>query len=229
MDKTKIKQIIVQSTIILLGVLLLISLAFPLIKATYERNGTLLGYSYTYDDTYTDTGFKMFDFKSSLPYVEEDAHILSIILGLFAYLQLFLSLAIIAIGITGFFIKNEKIGKAAFVVMIVGVSFSAWYMLEGILYSAIYPTMNSSTASTVAWLSFLLCALPFTAYILCKYLIKNDIELPTDHPNSNLNKTQKPTVKSTMNSIALLKQYKELLDDGVITQEEFDEKKKGLI
>ena len=115
MEKAKIKNTIIQSIIILMGILLLVSLAFPLIKATYTFYDSIFGYNYSYDETYTDTGFKMLDFKSSLPHVEEDAHILSIILGLFAYLQLFLSLAIIAIGITGFFIKNEKIGKVAFV------------------------------------------------------------------------------------------------------------------
>lgn len=221
MDKTKIKHIVEQSIIILLGFLLLISLAFPLIKATYTDKYTY----YQYSLTYTDNGFKMFDFSSSVPYVDDEAHVLSVFLGLFAYFQFFLSLGIIAIGITGFFIKNERLKKAAFILMIAGVSYSAWYMLEGILYSSIYPTMNSSKASTVAWLAFIFCALTFTAYILCKYLIKDNDELPINH----LNKTQKPTTKSTMQSIALLKQYKELLDNGIITQEEFNEKKKELI
>lgn len=234
MEKAKIKNSIIQSIIILMGILLLVSLAFPLIKATFTKIGDVYisGYlreDFPYKETYTDTGFNMLGFKSSVFYVDIDAHYVTVILGVFAYLQLFLSLGIITIGIIGSSIKNGKLEKAAYILMIVGVSFSAWYMIEGILYSAIYHKYNGSETSTGTWLAFLLCALSFTAYILCKYLIKDDYALPTDHTNNNLNKSQTPTTKSLMTNISLLKQYKELLGNGIITQEEFDEKKKELI
>lgn len=101
-------------------------------------------------------------------------------------------------------------------------------MLEGIIYSAIYKENNSSNASTTAWLSFLLCALAFVAYILGKYLIVDDTEYKTTE-NNNAARQPSVNVKSASNHIVLLKQYKEMLDQGIISQEEFDAKKKELL
>ena len=222
MNTTHKKRIAMQIMIILLGALLLVSLAIPLITATFDSIGAI---------KYSDTGFKMLGFKFSLPAIDDNEFIIAILLlGFFAYLQLFLSLAIITIGIIEFFIKNEKLDKTAFILMIAGISLSFWYMIEGIIYSTMYQSMVwKTTASTSTWIAFLLCALSFIAYILCKYLIKEEYILPADHPNSNLNKNNTAMVRNSINNITLLKQYKELLDEGVITQEEFDEKKKTLI
>lgn len=51
-------------------------------------------------------------------------------------------------------------------------------------------------------------------------LVEKTIEQPT---------TTAPSIKEQINQVQLLKEYKELLDRGIITQEEFDEKKKRLL
>ncbi|MEG9430315.1 MAG: SHOCT domain-containing protein [Christensenellaceae bacterium] len=206
MDKTRLKHIFKQISVVLMGVLLLLSLALPLIKITSYGNVF-----------YADTGFRLLTFKSNVPEVDNNAPTLSIFLGLFAFFQLILSFALIATGIIGLFIENEKIEKANLISIIIGLLFSFWYMIEGILYSTIYTPTTGYNATTTAWLSFVLCFLPFIAYLFCKYYVQNNDALINDNR------------KAKTNNLTLLKQYKELLDDGIITQEEFNEKKKELI
>lgn len=46
---------------------------------------------------------------------------------------------------------------------------------------------------------------------------------------NSLNNNNEPKVQNTLSGAEEIKKYKELLDSGIITQEEFDEKKKQLL
>ena len=102
--------------------------------------------------------------------------------------------------------------------MIIAVSFSAWYLVEGMLYTKIMETINGANVKTLTWLAFLFCALIFIAYILCEKLIKTSDEIIAGKNGEKRNLS----VKNIKNSIELIKQYKELLDSGIITEEEFE-------
>lgn len=243
MDKTKNYKIIMQSAVILLGIFLLASLALPLIK--------IISPSYYYSGAIyiVDTGFNLLSFSSVFSlfdFFKDSAQPLIIIFGILSVLQLLLSLSIIAMGFIGFFTENKKLEKTVFILMIIGIVFGLIYMLEGIIYNnlfsfhlqndsrlAEYDAENNIISST-AWLSFFLCALSFIMYIIFKIVKKREL-LTVSNQVENINETQKfnkkksTNINTTFNPIELLKQYKELLDMGTLTQEEFDIKKKELL
>lgn len=226
MDKAKLKQIILNSGIIFLGFLFVICLSFTVIKGVWYSDG--FWYNSEYNGTYKESGFTFLSFKTDMPYVERDAGIVPILIGLFSLIQLLVGIAVIALGVLKFFFENKIINKAVKILMIVGVSLSAWYMLEGIAFSSVLDNFGAwRKTSSSAFLSFILCALTFAGYIVFDKLYKIDGEttLVAVKEKGASVKSQ----KSQMSAIQLLKEYKDLLDSGVITQEEFDQKKKELL
>ncbi|MBR3804880.1 MAG: SHOCT domain-containing protein [Clostridia bacterium] len=133
-----------------------------------------------------------------------------------------------ALGVLKFFFDNKIINKAVKILMIVGVSLTAWYMLEGIAFSSVLDNFGKwIRTSSSAFLSFILCALTFAGYIVFDKLYKVDGE--TTFVAVKEKGASVKSQKSQMSSIQLLKEYKDLLDAGVISQEEFDQKKKELL
>ena len=215
------KKVLIGSLVVLMGVMLIISLSFYINKA----GGSRYWINHDFYGTYKDTGFSIMSFSSNLPFVERDASYVPIILGVFAYIQLFLGIATIIFGIMYIINDNYIWKKIIQNFMIIAVSFSAWYLVEGMLYTKIMETINGANVKTLTWLAFLFCALIFIAYILCEKLIKTSDEIIAGKNGEKRNLS----VKNIKNSIELIKQYKELLDSGIITEEEFNEKKKSLL
>ena len=62
-----------------------------------------------------------------------------------------------------------------------------------------------------------------------KHKVKEIINENQNIENSKPNKTDKIEVKNELDSFAEIRKYKELLDEGIITKEEFEKKKKTLL
>lgn len=226
MDKAKLKQIILNSITIFLGFLIVISLAFTVIKGVWYSESS--SYNSEYNGVYKECGFTFLSFGTNMPYVEQDAGIVPILIGLFSLIQLLVGIAVMSLGALKFFFEHKAINKAVKILMIVGVSLSAWYMLEGIAFSSVLANFGKwISTSTSAYLAFILCALAFAGYIVFNKIFKVDGEAVAVAVKEKgaIVKSQ----KKQMSSIQLLKEYKDLLDAGIITQEEFDEKKKELL
>ena len=106
---------------------------------------------------------------------------------------------------------------------------------------------------TLSYIPFIIATLALFAYWLYKNLSAKQKELPQQGSIENLNQSQinkqkveqssrgsemqveqsgsgpEKQVEQSQNVIELLKSYKELLDSGVITQQEFDEIKKKIL
>ena len=221
MDKTKLKQIILNSITIFLGFLIVISLAFTVIEGVYYLDPELYWDSHEYNGVYKESGFTFLSFGTDMPYIEQEARFVPILIGFFSLFQLLVGIAVMALGALKFFFEHKAINKAVEILMIVGVSLSAWYMFEGIAFSSVvdafYVWIRTSTS---AYLAFILCTLAFAGYIVFDKIFKVDGEAVAVAVKSQ---------KNQMSSIQLLKEYKALLDAGIITQEELDEKKKELL
>lgn len=257
MNRAKVSNAILSVLVILMGVMLLVSLGFSLLQLDYST-----GYGNNVDklinNHFKDTGFSFLSFKSNLPYVNEYLSVIPIICGIFSIIQLLFSFALILVGICSLSIFNEKLQEVASSLMKVGISFSAFYMLEGFIYEAmhydllrnyienynntddsfynIFSNLNESiynifnNFTTLGWLAFLCCGIVFIAYILCKILLKSDdSELETED-NSNIQRDIKcKAIIAESEKIEILKKYKALFDEGIITQEEFDSKRKDIL
>lgn len=105
-------------------------------------------------------------------------------------------------------------------------------------YGRIYYT---TTTTTLSYIGLIIGVLLFTAYVVCTLLLKEDkaFKVNTDKNANTANeeiRSIKPRAEQKSDNITqakdiadALKQYKELLDSGIITQAEFDEKKKWIL
>lgn len=113
------------------------------------------------------------------------------------------------------------------IIVLAGVT-STMYMIEGAVFASIvkstYNPIFSDYIHTVSFVPMILQAFLVVAYVLCNIFIP---EKSAKNASSSANAPAATNeVQQTANKVTILKQYKELLDSGVITQEEFDEQKK---
>ena len=105
-------------------------------------------------------------------------------------------------------------------------SIGYWVQGLGVLNS------NITSGTTFAYIPLIIACLIFAGYVICTIMIKDS----SADAQSNVRKTQENEQNANSNSLAdkkqvaeMLKTYKDLLDTGVITQEEFDREKEKLL
>lgn len=94
------------------------------------------------------------------------------------------------------------------------------------LYTSSYAKVNRISFRyeySISWLSFVIITLNVVTLVLAVL-----IRFVNDRPDS-AKVIEEPKIEKTFESVDDLKAYKELLDTGVITQEEFDKKKKQIL
>lgn len=232
MSKQKIFSLIKSGIIALLAFMSLMTLSFSLITIS---SGSVF---------YSDTGFSMLDFESQL--ITYDYEFGAVLLGLMSLTMLLASLAAMGLSVFNFILKDHKIMFDIIVLIITGV-IAVTYMFMGIIYVAVfvesYGTSLYAKVTTACYVPLILDLLIFGGYIAADKvfatIIKNDQEraqvAPVQAtPVQQVVATTAPVqpiekVENKQDNIELLKKYKELLDDEIITKEEFDAKKKQLL
>ena len=128
------------------------------------------------------------------------------------------------------FVKINKESRFSLAIIIIAMVTSFLYMIEGIVFVSIcketYTTLLTKYLHTVSFVPFILQTVLLATYIACNKLIKCADDVTQPHQNATRTSPVSSDIHQASNKIELLKQYKELLDNGVITQEEFDAKKK---
>ena len=128
--------------------------------------------------------------------------------------------------------------------MILCLSFHVTYLIVGIVNISIPASIgywvqglgvldsDITSGTTFAYIPLIIASLIFAGYVICTIMIKDSA---TD-TQSNVHKTQENGQNTNSGSLAdkkqvaeMLKTYKDLLDTGVITQEEFDREKEKLL
>lgn len=223
------KRLIVGLLAFAVGLMTLLCLAIPLIRMPPEYSEGLAS-SLT-----CETGFSLMDFNLNRLFASvaaeeylDDGGIVAAG-GALSIIQLLLSIATMIIAcLTVFFTKN-KVRRGLNIGLTVGcLIFNLVYMIIGIvavkMFEFYYPL------ETLAYLGFIFTALLFIAFIVCEAVLK-------EHAISVQNKVLAPVAATAVHTENLsakeaaeaLKQYKELLDDGIITQQEFDKKKAEIL
>ncbi len=207
------------------GVFVLISLLFPLVS--YKVN--VFGYNY---GSVSENAYQFLRFYSVI--VNKDWIIA--LIGSFTIMIITFSVLLIILNICSIFKFTDK-KILSFITIAVCFLFEIVYMLAGVIIVSKYKS-NYTTTSFIGLIVMFFIAL---VYIILVLVLKNiekkqkrteDIlsdnnlnkkELFVDNYNVDNNESNDERV------IALLNKYKSLLDNGVITQEEFNEKKQTLL
>ena len=169
--------------------------------------------------------------------------------GIICWLAFLAAIAVLVLGIVSMINKSAGFHKTVLIVgtVLLGV-FSFLYMLLGVITSVINITSYNYEVLTEAYIPFMLIVnFMVPALILFKVLPDGgkkeriegssvagecDVIYAEDDYTAatpSVQSAPKNTVVEQRNKIEVLKQYKELLDMGVISQEEFDAKKAELL
>lgn len=197
----------------LLGLLAFMTLCIPLIKTKVA-------------DAY-DSGFNLLDFSSNVGIDSEVEYLF----GALAIVQLILSCITVVISVLAIFFLDYKTAKRIFL----GFGICCYimifvYAVEGIAYSLgnnFSDFVNGEWVeiryTTFSYVGFIIGTVLFTALLCCHILIPADTKAAdgTDETAIKINRANAAG--------GALKLYKELMDDGAITQEEFDKKKEELL
>ena len=110
-------------------------------------------------------------------------------------------------------------GKTTFI-PIMALTLTFIYLVVGIIAIKGYPTL--------VFLPFIIELVLAVLYFICANFLP-DYELKKDAKTGEYGEVSKAYIKKQILAVELIKEYKGLLDDGIITKEEFDEKKAQLI
>lgn len=228
---------LIQCSITLgMGILTLVALCFTLVKVSTYIEGII-------PITLTESGFDFLDMKSI--FIPDDFQWGAVLSGIFCVLQLVAAIATIIMAILAFFVFNSQTAKTICkIFMILCLSFHVTYLIVGIVNISIPASIgywvqglgvldsDITSGTTFAYIPLIIASLIFAGYVICTIMIKDSV---TD-TQSNDHKTQENGQNTNSGSLAdkkqvaeMLKTYKDLLDTGVITQEEFDREKEKLL
>lgn len=191
----------------------------------------------------SETGFSMFDFKFDK--INEPYEAFAYLLGVVSIFQLSASVTTMIFAILSIFFFEEPIKNRILVSCVnVCLLFTLIYMIIGIMYPILAPYyVLSSDGSfalsdyndgygviaafntyTLAYIGFIINILLATGYNICAIVIKT----PKKSSEGDMQTPQRniETVKGISEGLKL---YKELLDAGIITQEEFEKKKQEIL
>lgn len=184
----------------------------------------------------TENGFTLMGFQS---YIIQDSFVWAIsLIGAFAILQLLVAIATLVLSVLALLVFK---GKTSYTICKAFVStcfaFLIWYMIEGIVYILI------AGGSMLAYVPLIFGVLLFVAFFVCaKKVPEKPLRRSVPYgayagqpymgqpyygaPVPPQQAAPQPSAADSMEEkVKLLTQYKQLLDSGILTQEEFDKLK----
>ena len=213
---------------LLIGIMMLLTLSFNLLSVDILGLGKYA----------SDSGFSLLGFSSDI--MTGNYEFGATIIGIFSIFILIIAISTIVVAIMqiAFALMGREdrlsgiTNKLEKVLVILCIVFSFWYLIEGVVYSAIakgeFDTFYSGNTwytvkcTTYAYLPFIFMALLVGGYYSTSYFANKQVE-------TCVVGKKKTNVKNDMQKLELLKQYKVMLDNNIITQEEFEEKKKEIL
>lgn len=213
-------NLIIKLIVVAVALMMIIGLAIPLVVinkyfyydySTFQLNGfnTLLGHEW------------LEEFSGAVAAVNWVLLLAGLTCIIFASLSIIHS-------------SNNKVQKFEIIVLIIGIISALLYMIEGIVI-AVESSFALASATTISPVLFSIQLALLIAYFVCKKYRHTNTEFSTitqtdksnnqalyirNIPNQNTN---------NINSAEELIKYKQLLDIGIISQEEFDKKKRELL
>ncbi len=220
MQKKKIKEYLLGGIALFIVLFTLIGMAFNLTQMKNYRE-----YEKSVPYTYHDNGFNLLDFDSDLVGREYDW--VPKLLGAFSLIQLLACIAATVLVVLSFIAAKKRKNILNAIAVIIGAFFSLLYMIEGVTYTAVFnDEIGGKYFETLSFVPLIIVVVAVVAYILVAKLFVVEAESGVNSKQETSN-TAETYVKKV--DVVQIKQLKELLDMGAITQEEYDEKKKEIL
>lgn len=261
------KRLIISCIVFAIGLITLLTLCIPLVKADSEIFNILKLQNNSDINTY-ESGFTLIGFGSGAMYAPWP-----LIMCILGVLQLLQSLATMVLSIVCIFkFDDSKVNKISRGLVISCISFLVIYMVMGIVFACelfswynvryesrqlVWYMWNGPVGNyfvptyTLSYIGTIFGCLLLAAYIVCSRVLKNDKVLGAKSAHAaqakneniaaeaqaaeekNVGSAQPQQAADSVYSAKAiadaLKEYKGLLDLGIITQEEFDRKKAELL
>ena len=228
---------LIQCSITLgMGIFTLVALCFTLVNVSTYIEGII-------PITLTENGFDFLDMKSI--FIPDDFQWGAVLSGIFCVLQLVAAIATIIMAILAFFVFNSQTAKTICkIFMILCLSFNVTYLIVGIVNISIPASIgywvqglgildsDMTSGTTLAYIPLIISCLIFAGYIICTIMIKDsatDTQSSIHNTQENEQNVNSDSLSNKKQVAEMLKTYKDLLDTGVITQEEFDREKEKLL
>lgn len=233
MKLKKIEIYIQKGIVALLALFSLLTLCFCLLRVDHG-NGTL----------YSENGFNFFAFESF--FISGSYDWANKIIGSFSIIMTLFSVVAIILAICNF-ISFKKVKVYEVIIIAISLFNTIIYFIEGFVFKSVFIETwgigaESMYIKTSCYIPFIICAVLFIAYIVVGIIFdkiiktqpEKDTTIEQEEKIENKKEEKQEIETKTQNydeesKIALLTKYKELLDAGVITQEEFDIKKKEIL
>jgi len=224
-----------------------IAVAKKIICATIALFGilTLLFSLLTIDignESYSETGFAFISFNSRFVNSIEEYQWLTTFLGICSIIELIAAIAMIFLAFYSFVKKDAEDFEK--IIIIVVLLISILYTVEGIIFKSLVSNVVGegidTYIETASFVPLIINCVLTASYIFVNAVFSNENNsTPLEESDKKENEEEKEEktekkekqndIHNASNAIELLKQYKELFDMGIITQEEFEEKKKQLL
>lgn len=232
MQKIDLKKALVGSISLVIGIASILLMLVPLVQFPY---GVLIN------------GFSSLEFELPLGiYVDLDWYV--IMVGTLSIIQIVISAIAILLPILYLCLpKNHTLKNAVLAFDILCSIFSIVYMVEGIIFKVLLEYWEYESAYTLAYINLIVMAIINVVLIIVDFVMKNkkknELSLQNDYVNQmfvcefnnkemvmhNFKQTQAINYESKLteaqNLYKVLKDFKMLLDENIITKEEYDYKK----
>lgn len=203
---------------------MLIKKAIVLLMAIFSL--VMLSFSLCEDKLFYSLPENGFTFMTFMSYLITSSFNWAIyLIGVFCILFLLISLILIALSVFNFFLKKSF--NFNLIVIIVSIVTAVLYTLIGIIFvivcTATYGRMHFSTSAYIPLIIQLV--------LISAYIVFDKIKtLGTIGANDNKQPTTASTVLNKVDAEAeLIKKYKNLCEQGIITEEEFNEKRRQIL
>lgn len=232
-----VKRLIISWIVFMLGLLTLLTLLIPLFKVDDPMVNDLITQGFM-DITTLESGFTLLDFDGN-----DGMHeIVAIICGVSSLLQILLSIHTMMFAVLCIFLFNNTTAKKIMRGLAIScLLFIVIYMIWGFIFNYLYKYLwifddgrwglfsysnilkiaYETKTYTLAYIGLVVGIPLFVVYLVCDITLKEKADIAQ---NEILNCDILDS-----NIIEILKKYKDLLDGGIITQEEFDKKKQTIL
>jgi len=231
MKLKKVKYYIQKGIIAILAIFSLLTLCFSLLRVEYVS------------PTLNENGFDFMSFSSVL--IPENSHWAIELIGAFSILITVFAILAIILAVCNFLsLQNTKIYDI--VIISIAIFNTLIYLIEGIVFKKIFiDSYGISDATkiikTSSFVPFIICAVLIITYIVLGVIftrlintqddsIDNDKGEQISKPQEESNSSEKEaSMNDEETKIELITKYKKLFDDGILSQEEFETKKKQIL
>ncbi|MBR1890934.1 MAG: SHOCT domain-containing protein [Clostridia bacterium] len=230
MKNFTVKNLALSIVIVVFGLTLLLGLSAALVECVvfFDNSSTYMIISYAKSIQGMENGFDLLAFNSKTECMNTDENMWIVkCVSFSSFFQWIISVIIIICGVICSLQNSKKARGFSIAFMTVGLIFSVVYMVLGIIYSNIfrtaynYPYSKSFIVYTKAWIPFVLCLIIYVTYFILKGILKDKATV--------VDEIVKDASSDENHEIETLIKYKDLLDKGIITEEEFAKKKRKIL